>query len=72
MEGLKNQDLETLDAYIRGVENQELKGILLKLKNETRRSNASWEAVRVILQSLWNKKKETLIEILPFILSTLK
>jgi hypothetical protein len=72
MEGPKNQDLETLDVYIRGVENQELKGILLKLKNEILRSNASWEAVRVVLLSLWNKKKETLIEILPFILSTLK
>ena len=68
MEGQKNQDNETFDAYVRGVEDQELKGVLLKLKNEMRRSNASWEAVRMALASLWSKKKEALIEILPLIL----
>jgi hypothetical protein len=56
------------DAYIRRVEDQEIKGILLKLKNEIRRSNASWESVRAVLSSLWNKKKEALIEVLPLIL----
>jgi hypothetical protein len=33
-----------------------------------RRSNASWESVRTVLASLWNKKREALIEILPLIL----
>jgi hypothetical protein len=68
VEEQKSQDNETFDAYVRGVEDQELKGILLKLKNEMRRSNASWETVRMALASLWNKKKEILIEILPLIL----
>ncbi len=58
----------TFDEYIRRVEDQELKGILLKLKNEMRRPGASWESVRVIMTSLWNKKKEALIEVLSLIL----
>jgi hypothetical protein len=68
MEEQKGQEGEMFDAYIRKIEDQELKGILLKLKNEMRRSNASWESVRTVLASLWNKKREALIEILPLIL----
>ncbi len=67
MEDQKGQE-GVFDAYIRRVEDQELKGILLKLKNEIRRSNASWESVRAVLTSLWNKEREVLIEVLPLIL----
>jgi len=65
---IKNQDIETLDSYVRGVEDQELKGILLKLKNEMRKPDTPWEVIKTILQSLLNKNKEALIEILPLIL----
>jgi len=68
MEGLNNQDVETLDTYIRKIEDQELKGVLLKLKNEMRKPDASWEAVRTILSYLLNKNRKTLVEILPLIL----
>lgn len=68
MEEQKGQEDEMFDVYIRRVEDQELKGVLLKLKNEMRRSNASWESVRAVLASLWNKKREALVEILPLIL----
>jgi len=34
---------ETLDSYIRKMEDQELKGLMLKLKNELRRPEATWE-----------------------------
>lgn len=68
MDKPKGQEDEMFDAYIRRVEDQELKGILLKLKNEIRRSNAPWESVRAVLASLWNKKKRALIEVLPLIL----
>ncbi len=68
MEKQESQKGELFDAYTRRIEDQELKGILLKLKNEMRRSNASWESIRVVLSSLWDKRKEALIEILPFIL----
>ncbi len=62
------QDIDPLDIYIRGVNDQELKGVLLKLKNEVRKPGASWEIVRKTLYSLWNKNKDALIEVLPFIL----
>jgi hypothetical protein len=61
-------DTETLDSYIRKVDDQELKGILLKLKNEMRKPDTPWEVIRLILKSLLNKNREMLIEILPLIL----
>lgn len=68
MEDQKGQEGEMFDIYIRRVEDQELKGILLKLKNEIRKSNASWVSVRAVLTSLWDKKREALIDVLPLIL----
>ena len=64
----KSQDIDELDSYIRGVNDQELKGVLLKLKNELRKPGTSWEMVRKTLYSLLNKNKDALIEILPLIL----
>ncbi|HEY7535117.1 MAG TPA: hypothetical protein VH878_04150 [Thermodesulfobacteriota bacterium] len=63
-----SQDIDVFDNYIRGIDDQELKGILLKLKNESRKPGASWEQVRKTLQALWNKNKEMLIDIVPLIL----
>ncbi|HSE84173.1 MAG TPA: hypothetical protein VLB01_06470 [Thermodesulfobacteriota bacterium] len=63
----KDQDNETLDSYIRKVRDQEIKGILLKLKNEIRKPDASWETVESLLTSLRNKDKEVHAEVLPFI-----
>ena len=40
---------ETLDTYIRTVENQEIKGLLLKLKNEMRKPDVPWQALKAIL-----------------------
>ena len=48
-------ETETLDTYIRKVENQEIKGILLKLKNEMRKPDVSWESVKTILVSVEEK-----------------
>ena len=48
----KSQDIDELDSYIREVNDQELKGVLLKLKNELRKPGASWEIVRKTLYSL--------------------
>ena len=68
MDKQKNQDNKLLDEYILGVEDQELKGILLKLKNETRKPDISWDVIKSVLISLKNKDRETLIKILPLIL----
>lgn len=48
-------EIETLDTYIRKVENQEIKGILLKLKNEMRKPDVTWESVKTILVSVEEK-----------------
>jgi len=68
MEEIKNEDPEILDSYIRSIEDQELKGILLKLKNEIRKPDTPWEIIKKVLQSLLNKDRETLKEIIPLIL----
>lgn len=56
-------EIETLDTYIRNVENQELKGILLKLKNEMRKPDVTWESVKTILASIEQKDPASLKDI---------
>jgi len=56
-------EIETLDTYIRKVENQEIKGILLKLKNEMRKPDVTWESVKTILVSVEQKNPIILKEI---------
>lgn len=68
MDKPKNQDNKSLDEYILGVEDQELKGILLKLKNEMRKPDISWDVIKAVLISLKKKDKETLLNIIPLIL----
>ncbi len=58
-----NPDIETLDNYIRKLGNQEIKGILLKLKNEIRKSDVTWESVKNILISLEQKDSKSAKEI---------
>ncbi len=59
---------ETLDSYIRKIEDQELKGLLLKLKNEIRKPDASWDGVRSILDSLKRKNSGVFTEVAPLVL----
>ncbi len=61
-------DGETLDLYIKKIQDQELKGLLLKLKNELRRQDASWEAVRTILVTLYGKNSGVFSEVAPLII----
>ena len=58
---------ETLDSYIRKVEDQELKGLLLKLKNELRKPDAAWDAIKSILESLYRKNSKVFGEVAPLI-----
>jgi hypothetical protein len=59
---------ETLDSYIKRMQDQELKGLLLKLKNELRKEDASWEGVRSILESLYRKNSGVFSEVAPLII----
>lgn len=54
---------DTLDGYIRNIENQEIKGLLLKLKNETRKGDVSWETLKKILSSIEQKNADSAREI---------
>lgn len=69
MENQKNQGNRLLDEFIRDIKDQELKGILLKLKNEIRKPDVSWVDIKTILKSLNNKDKDALYEILPLIIN---
>ncbi len=59
---------ETLDSYIRKMEDQELKGLMLKLKNELRRPEATWEPIKQILTAIRRKNSAAFTEISDLIL----
>lgn len=67
MENRKNQGNKSLDDFVRDVKDQELKGILLKLKNEVRKPDVPWVDIKTILQSVHNKDRDTFYEILSLI-----
>ncbi|MGB7292095.1 MAG: hypothetical protein WBD99_07985 [Thermodesulfobacteriota bacterium] len=69
MENRENQGNRSLDEFIRDVKDQELKGILLKLKNEIRKPDVPWVDIKNILKSLGNKDKHALYEILQLIIN---
>lgn len=61
-------DGETLDLYIKKIQDQELKGLLLKLKNELRKQDASWEGIKAILGTLYGKDSGVFSEVAPLII----
>lgn len=58
---------ETLDSYLKRIEDQEMKGLLLKLRNELRKPDASWESVRMVLESVKKKNSRVFGEVAPLI-----
>jgi hypothetical protein len=60
---------ETLDSYLKKMEDQELKGLLLKLRNELRKPDASWESVRSVLESVKRKNSRVFCEVATLIIS---
>ena len=57
-----------LSSYIKNVTDQEMKVLLLKLKNEIRKEDVSWEQMRDILAAVGKKDEETLKDIVPLLL----
>ena len=55
---------DTLDTYIRALENQEIKGLLLKLKNEMRKTDVTWEELKTILVPVEEKEPNTAKDVL--------
>ena len=57
-----------LSSYVKNVTDQEMKVLLLKLKNEIRKEDVSWEQIRDILAAVGKKDEETLKDIVPLLL----
>ena len=65
----KNNENDSFSAYISDLSNQELKVLLLKLKNEIKKPDVSWEQVKNILKNIGNKDKNLLKDIIPLLLN---
>ena len=53
----------TLDSYTRNIKDQELKGIVLKLKNELRKPDAAWDTIKPLLNAIHKKDEKVFSEI---------
>jgi hypothetical protein len=53
----------TLDSYAKYIKDQELKGIVLKLKNELRKPDAAWDTVKPLLRTIYEKDEKVFSEI---------
>ena len=68
MSDLKKQEINNLGDYIKTVSDQDLKVLLLKLKNELGKEDVTWEQVQEILGSVKNKDINALKDIVPLII----
>ena len=69
MSSVENQGLKNLSDYIKELTDQEIKVLLLKLKNEMKKEDITWEQIRDIL-AVVNSKDETILpEIIPFLVA---
>jgi len=67
MEQKDTKDSLSLDTYIKGVKDQEIKGVLLKLKNEIRKTDADKDTIETIITSLKDKNIAIAKEVLRLI-----
>ena len=56
-----------LSSYVKDVTDQEIKVLLLKLKNEIRKEDMTWEQIRGILAEIKSKDSGVLKDIIPFL-----
>ncbi len=70
MSGYKNQEIQSLSDYLKNVRNQEIKVIILKLKNELGKEDVTWDQRKPLLGKLLQKDKKVLFDILPLILES--
>lgn len=65
----QNNKNEDLSEYISNMKNQEIKVLLLKLKNEINKPDAGWEDIKSILIKLKEKDINMFKEIMPILLN---
>ena len=59
--------MSDLSSYIKTLTNQEMKVLLLKLKNEIRKEDVAWEQIKEVLAEIKSKDGRVLKEIIPFL-----
>ena len=63
----ENESMAGLSAYIKDVTDQEIKVLLLKLKNEIAKEEVAWEQIREILAEIKSKDSRVLKDIISFL-----
>ena len=56
-----------LSSYIKDITDQEIKVLLLKLKNEMRKEDVAWEQIQQILAEIKSKDSRVLKDIISFL-----
>ena len=56
-----------LSSYIKDITDQEIKVLLLKLKNEMRKEDVTWEQIQQILAEIKSKDNQVLKDIISFL-----
>ena len=64
-----NNKNDSFSTFIGELDNQELKVLLLKLKNEIKKPDVPWEQIKKILKNIDAKDNILLKDIIPFILN---
>lgn len=63
----EDEAMDALSSYVKDVTDQEVKVLLLKLKNEIRKEDVEWGQIREILAEVKSKDPSTLKDIIPFL-----
>jgi len=69
MSEIKNDNNEQLSIYIKSITNQEIKVLLLKLKNEIKKPDVTWEEIKPILKKLNEKQPDVFKDVMPILLN---
>ncbi len=59
--------MDDLSSYIKNVTDQEIKVLLLKLKNEMRKEDVTWEQIQQVLAEIKSKDSQVLKDIISFL-----
>ena len=65
----KNDNNEQLSIYIKSITNQEIKVLLLKLKNEIKKPDIAWEEIKPVLTQINEKEPDVFKDIMPIIIN---
>ncbi|MXW43332.1 MAG: hypothetical protein F4X32_07915 [Candidatus Dadabacteria bacterium] len=63
----EDEAMAALSSYVKGVTDQEIKVLILKLKNEIRKEDVTWEQIREILAEIKSKDGSVLKDIISFL-----